>query len=307
MIEVRELRKVLAGRVVLEDVSFSVPRGSVTAFLGPNGAGKSTTLRILAGATAPTSGSVTIDGRDVRRGAARDLVGWQPEHPPTASGVRVGEYLAFVGRVRGVRDLDGEIRAELSSVGLAGREPDRVDALSKGERVRVGLAAARLGDPPVLLLDEPTSGLDPGQLAGIRNLLERERGRRTVLLSTHLLPEAAALCDRVVLLHRGRVVASGRPEDLRPSGRRLRVLVRGDEERVRRTLTEVAGVRGVEEVSRDERGLALLVACDADVDPRAPLAAALVSAGVDVLELGRAAGELEQAFLELVAAPEPAR
>ncbi|MEZ5066556.1 MAG: ABC transporter ATP-binding protein [bacterium] len=307
MIEVRELRKVLGGRAVLEDVSFSVPRGSVTAFLGPNGAGKSTTLRILAGATAPTSGSVTIDGREVRDGGVRALVGWQPEHPPTASGVRVGEYLAFLGRVRGVRDLDVAIRAELSSVGLGGRESDRVDALSKGERVRVGLAAARLGDPPVLLLDEPTSGLDPGQLAVIRSLLERERERRTVLLSTHLLPEAAALCDRVVLLHRGRVVASGRPEDLRPSGRRLRVLVRGDEERVRRTLTEVAGVRGVENVSRDERGLALLVACDADVDPRAPLAAALVGAGVDVLELGRAAGELEQAFLELVAAPEHTR
>jgi len=308
MIEVEGLGRTLAGRQVLSDVTFSAPAGEIVGFLGANGAGKTTTLRVLAGALAPSSGRASVAGYDVatRSREARRRVGWLPEHPPVAGDPTVREYLAFAGSARGLRGagLSRAIASGLGEVGLDGFGRRRMRALSKGERIRAGLATARIGDPEVLLLDEPTSGLDPGQLAAVRTLIRGERGRRTVLLSTHLLSEVSSVCDRVVILHRGRIAAAGTPEDLSGGAGRIRVVARGDGESMRRALTEVAGVTGVEAISRADGALEIAVRCDDEPDRRSAVAAAVLASGAELLELARPSATLEEVFVRMVATGE---
>jgi ABC-2 type transport system ATP-binding protein len=224
MIEVKNLTKLYGSFVAIRDVSFKAERGSILGFLGPNGAGKTTTMRIITGYMPATSGTVVIDGLDIFADSleARRRIGYLPESPPLYSDMRVHAYLRFVAKLRGVPrpELDDAVEQAIESCGLVEMAARICGQLSKGYRQRVGLAQALIHNPPVLVLDEPTIGLDPRQIHEIRSLIKRLSGERTVVLSTHILPEVSQICDKVVIINDGRVVLEESLSNL-PQGRSL--------------------------------------------------------------------------------------
>ncbi len=210
MIEVKNLTKLYGNFVAIKDVSFKAEKGSILGFLGPNGAGKTTTMRIITGYMPASSGTVLIDGLDVfvQSLEARRRIGYLPENPPVYPDMRVDAFLRFVAKLRGVprARMEDALEHVIESCGLS-ELPHRIcGQLSKGYRQRVGLAQALIHDPPVLVLDEPTIGLDPRQIHEIRGLIRKLAGDRTVVLSTHILPEVSQICDKVVIIADGRVV-----------------------------------------------------------------------------------------------------
>ena len=251
MIEARQLAKRFGGRAAIEDVSLGVAPGEVVGFLGPNGAGKTTTLRILAGVFPPTSGQALIDGHDVVRAplAARRRLGYAPERPALHLEMTVAGLLDFAA---GMKDVGGRrarraaVEDALGRAALAEVAARRIGTLSKGARQRLGLALALVGDPPALLLDEPTAGLDPEQSADMRRLIRALGTERAVLVSSHALAEVEALCDRVVILHRGRVLSAGTPARLvarlRPASR-IDVEAAAPADALAAALAAVPGVR----------------------------------------------------------------
>jgi gliding motility-associated transport system ATP-binding protein len=222
MIEVRNLTKRYGELTAIQDVSFGVERGETLGLLGPNGAGKTTTMRILTGFMPATSGTVTVDGFDVFDDSfeVRKRIGYLPESPPLYLDMTVDGYLRFVARIKGVpkADLDGATDQAVEICGLGEVRHRLSGHLSKGFRQRVGLAQALIHNPPVLVLDEPTIGLDPRQIIEIRKLIRRLAGDRTVILSTHILPEVSQICEKVVILAGGRVALEGRMDDLMKQG-----------------------------------------------------------------------------------------
>ena len=224
MIKVENLTRRFGDFTAVKDVSFTIEKGETIGLLGPNGAGKTTTMRMITGVLAPTSGSVFIDGTDLSRHPekAKRRIGYLPEAPPLYNEMTVKDYLAFTGRLHMVprRDLPENIERVLSSCGLSGYGEKVIGTLSKGTRQRVGIAQALLHDPDILVLDEPTIGLDPGQIREIRNLIKELTGTRTVIFSTHILPEVPLLCDRVIIIHRGSVALDS-PLDRLPGEKSL--------------------------------------------------------------------------------------
>jgi ABC-2 type transport system ATP-binding protein len=308
MIEVRDLHKRFGAVEAVRGVSFRVGRGEIVGFLGPNGAGKTTTMRVLTGVFPPTSGEVRIDGRDVMRDslACRRAVGYFPEFAPHYPELSVLGYLRFVARLKRIERARQAtaVDAVVESCGLAAVARRRVGALSKGFRQRVGLAQALCGDPPVLILDEPTVGLDPGQVVEIRALIHALRGDRTVLFSSHVLSEVEAVCARVIVIARGRVVGEGTPADLGSRlGRRQRVVVRLDAgpSEVAAALAEVAGVLEVTAVAGAWHLDAL-----ADEDVTGRVADLAQRRGWRLRELREDVLALEEIFLELVRDDRPA-
>ncbi|MFN8544335.1 MAG: ABC transporter ATP-binding protein [Candidatus Binatia bacterium] len=233
MIEARDVVKTFGAVEAVRGVSFTVRAGEIVGFLGPNGAGKTTTMRILAGIFPPTSGEVRIAGHDSLREplACRRAVGYFPEYAPFYPDLRVAGYLDFVARLKRLPRAarpDAVARA-LAACGLEGVAYRRVGTLSKGYRQRVGIAQALCGDPPILILDEPTIGLDPGQVDEIREFVRALRGDRTVLFSSHILSEVEKLCERVIVIARGRLAGEGTPAELGARlGARQRVWLRTD-------------------------------------------------------------------------------
>src|SRR5580658_8683347 len=218
-IEVSHLVKSYAGMVAVNDISFTVPRGEIIGFLGPNGAGKSTTMRILTAYLPATSGQVSICGFPVATepDAVKRRVGYMPENNPLPDEMRVSEYLYFRGRLKEVprRTLGPRIDEVLELCDLKRVRHKIIGQLSKGFRQRVGIAEAVLAEPPVIIMDEPTIGLDPHQILIVRDLIASLRGRMTVIISSHILPEIEVTCDRVLIINQGRVVAQGTPAALR--------------------------------------------------------------------------------------------
>ncbi|GIV59131.1 MAG: multidrug ABC transporter ATP-binding protein [Rhodothermaceae bacterium] len=218
MIEVRGLTKRYGAETAVDAISFEVRPGEILGFLGPNGAGKTTTMKVITCYLPPTEGTVLVDGLDVTKEplAVRRRIGYLPEHTPLYGEMTVYDYLAFVATLREVPEADRPRRlaAMVEVCGLGDVLGKRIDTLSKGYRQRVGLAQAMIHDPPILILDEPTSGLDPNQIVEIRSLIKSLGREKTVILSTHILPEVEASCDRVLIINRGRLVADGTPDDL---------------------------------------------------------------------------------------------
>ncbi|MGH7863769.1 MAG: ABC transporter ATP-binding protein [Candidatus Binataceae bacterium] len=255
MIEVKKLTKAYGSFVAIRDVSFKAERGTVLGFLGPNGAGKTTTMRIITGYMPASAGTVLIDGLDIFSQSlqARRHIGYLPESPPLYSDMRVDAYLRFVAKLRGVAsaEVGAAVERVLGSCGLAGMERRICGQLSKGYRQRVGLAQALIHDPPVLVLDEPTIGLDPRQIHEIRELIKHLAGQRTVVLSTHILPEVTQICDKVVIINDGQVVLEENLSAL-PQGRTLEEVFleaisrerHGAHELDEETLEEVGAGRG---------------------------------------------------------------
>ena len=215
MIEVEALSRRYGTRLAVDDVSFRIEPGEIVGFLGPNGAGKTTTLRMLTGYLAPTSGNIRIDGIDAVTNAiqARKHVGYMPEGVPLYREMRVHEYLRHRGALKDVSNVAEAVDRSLDLAGVADARTRIIGQLSKGYRQRVGLAEALIADPPILILDEPTSGLDPNQVRQFRELVRSFGGKKTVLLSTHILSEVDAVCDRVIIIRAGQKVADLAPGD----------------------------------------------------------------------------------------------
>ena len=209
MIEVESLSRRYGSQLAVNDVSFRVEPGEIVGFLGPNGAGKTTTLRMLTGYLAPTSGTIRIDGIDAVRSSiqARERLGYMPEGVPLYREMRVYEYLRHRAALKSVDDVTEAVDRALELASVEDARRRIIGQLSKGYRQRVGLAEALVADPALLILDEPTSGLDPNQVRQFRELIRRFRGKKTVLLSTHILSEVEAVCDRLIVIHQGRKVA----------------------------------------------------------------------------------------------------
>ncbi len=256
MIEVNSISRRYGSLVAVNGISFSVEPGEVLGFLGPNGAGKTTTMRILVGALGATSGTARVAGHDVATQSrqARRALGYLPDTPPVYPSMTVRDYLDYAARLRGVpsKDRRQAVASTISKTGLDQVDGRLIANLSRGYRQRVGLAQALVHDPKVLILDEPTTGLDPAQVAEIRNLIRDLRGERTVVLSTHILSEVTATCDRVVIISGGQLVASGTEEQLRDqlgAEHRVRLHLSRPESDTLSCLRSLEGVEAAEELA----------------------------------------------------------
>ena len=307
MIEVENLSKRYGDVSAIHDISFQARPGQVTGFLGPNGAGKTTTMRILTGFMPPTSGRAIVAGYDVFTDSmeVRRRVGYLPENVPLYRDMTALGYLKFIAAVRGLRDGERRAREVLGRVDLLGRADSRIRTLSKGMRQRVGVAQALIHDPEVLILDEPTIGLDPFQVLELRDLV-RVLGRdHTVLFSTHILSEAEQICDQVIIIDRGEIMAEGSPQALRSeleSGRP--VIVRVDAP-LDEALALVNALPEVAQASISADGITATPA-DPTQDPRPAIARAVMERGWALNELRSVAVTLEDIFLEVAGSQAPA-
>lgn len=249
-IEVKNLFKYYGEQAAVRDVSFNVNKGEIVAFIGPNGAGKSTTMKIMTGYIPASSGEVYISGMkvDVDNLKTRQIIGYLPEHNPLYTDMYVREYLEFVGRIYKIKNLKSRVAEMIQIVGLEVEQNKKIGALSKGYRQRVGLAQAIIHDPEVLILDEPTTGLDPNQLVEIRELIKRIGKEKTVMLSTHIMQEVEAICDRIVIISKGQIVANDKAGNLQKEYAHQTVYVEFDKKISKSQLTKIPHVRKVEQV-----------------------------------------------------------
>ncbi len=308
MIEAEKLTKEFGNRRVLDGVSFDVPTGAVLGFLGPNGAGKTTTMRILTGLSRATSGKVRIAGHDVAREqrAVARVLGYLPEEAPLYPEMRVESYLSMIAALKEIpaKSVKHEVERVLGETDLLGWRRRLISNISKGTRQRVGIAQALLGNPKVLVLDEPTVGLDPGQINDIRTLIARMRDEKTVIFSTHILPNVSMVCSHVVILNQGRVVAQGPVSEVgkRNGMRRLTMRVRGEAEAwvslVQEEMTRIGGRADIERVRQET--MAHLQVPIGVLDPRPVLVRLVVEQGLDLLELREADNSLEDFFLQAI-------
>src|SRR5581483_10590219 len=306
MIEVERLTKYYGPTLAVSDVSFEVQRGEVLGFLGRNGAGKTTTMRVITGYIPPSEGKVRVAGFDVSEDPleAKRHTGYLPELPPVYPDMAVREYLEFVGRIKGVARRDLKRRVDEVSARCAIQDVGhrQIGKLSKGYRQRVGLAQALMHNPDVLILDEPTAGLDPKQIIETRELIKNLAGQHTVVLSTHILPEAAKTCQRVVVINAGKVVAVGAPDELT---RRLQgyetilLTVEGPAAEVMDKLQRVSGVNWVEPRDSSDGRVTFEVHSEKGKDVRAELARAVVESRWSLFELKTSGMSLEDIFLKL--------
>ncbi|MDX1643254.1 MAG: ATP-binding cassette domain-containing protein [Thermoanaerobaculia bacterium] len=305
MIEARDITRRYGDFTAVKGVSFSVDEGEIVGILGPNGAGKTTIIRMVTGFLPPSSGRVTVGDRDLfeEPRSARRHIGYLPENVALYGEMRVREYLTYRARLEEVARsaVRGAIDEVLESCLLTEVSEQIIGTLSKGYRQRVGLAAAILHSPRVLVLDEPTVGLDPRQIVAIRELI-RELGRRhTILLSTHILPEVELLCDRVLIIDQGEIVGEGTPEALRQQWvgtTRIRLTLKGEPSAIEE---ELAGLEGVESVERSvvEGDTELRLECGQEVDLREALFRLAVERGWVLLELAVDRASLEDVFVRL--------
>ncbi len=309
MITVQHISKRYGTHTALHDVTFHVNKGEILAFLGPNGAGKTTTMRILACFMPPSEGTASIAGfacveqpMEVKR-----RLGYLPETPPLYQELTVDEYLTFVGRVKGLTPQRVTARQAdvIDRVGLGPVHRRVIGHLSRGYRQRVGLAQALIHDPPVLILDEPTAGLDPNQIIAIRNLIKSLAGSHTIILSTHVLPEATAVCDRVVILHQGRMVAEDAPTQLSARLRPSEQMSLTVKQPAPDWLSRLQTLPGVRHVFPGSTPATCTIDCHVGRDLREALSHFVVSQGYGLLELKPLSFSLEDVFLQLTQQDDP--
>jgi ABC-2 type transport system ATP-binding protein len=300
MIRVFGLTKDYGSRRAITDLTFNAEKGEILGFLGPNGAGKTTTMRILTGFMPPTSGKVTIGGYDVIDDSlsVRRIVGYLPETVPLYPDMTVYEYLKYMADLRGIKKARQKIEDTLGQVQMEERAGGYINKLSKGMRQRVGLAQALLHQPAVLILDEPTIGLDPKQVVKFRELIRNIGKDRTVLLSTHILPEVQQVCDRVLIINKGRIVTEDTPEQLQArlaGSQHVAVRVKGEIEGLLPKLAKVPGVINITLTTGN--GFEFETAPGQEARPQ--VAREIISAGIDLLEMRPINLSLEDIFLQL--------
>ena len=307
MIEVTNVTKRYGTHTAVDDVSFRVEAGEVVGFLGPNGAGKSTTMNIITGFLSATDGTVTVDGIDVLEdpiGAKRTL-GYLPELPPLYVEMTVRDYLRFVARVKGVdrADRDDANDEIMRSVGIEHVADRMIRNLSKGYRQRVGLGQALVGDPKALILDEPTIGLDPHQIIEMRDLVRALGEKRTVILSSHILPEVSAVCERIIIISHGKIVASDTAENLGKAlagSGRFSVRIKGTADAAQAALRDVSGVESARVTGQSEAvGTVDLEVDTGEADPREAIFYALADAKLPLFGMRSLEVTLEEIFLQL--------
>ncbi len=311
MITVEHLTKYYGDHLAVDDLSFEIDEGHVYGFLGPNGAGKSTTMNIITGGLSATEGSIRIDGYDIfeQPEQAKKLIGYLPEQPPLYMNESPLEYLRFVGQAKGLRGkvLNGQIREVIRQTGIEGVQHRRISALSKGYKQRVGIAQALLGDPRVIILDEPTVGLDPIQIIEIRDLI-RELGKsHTVIFSSHILSEVQTVCDRILMIARGKLVAFDRPEELEKqllSSGQITVTADADALQLEKALSQVEQVSEltVEALPSGYSAAHIRTECADLYAVSGSVFRACVKCQVTLVEMGLKKANLEDVFLELAAA-----
>ncbi len=298
-VEVKNVVKKYGGQRALDDVSFGVGDGQVLGFLGPNGAGKTTMMRIITGIIPADSGSVSVNGVDVLEDSVRvrEKTGYLPENNPLYPDMYVREYLQFVASLYRIDNRSRRVRDVIGMTGLGNEQHKKIGALSKGYRQRVGLAQALVNDPDVLILDEPTGGLDPNQIVEIRNLIAEAGKEKTVMLSTHIMQEVEAICDRIIIIKDGRIVADDTRKNISAlSGmKKVSVSVEFDRPVAREQLEKIPGA---EKVNYSEGNRWIIESAD-DTDIRAEVFGFAVHSGITVLSLNREERNLESIFREL--------
>ncbi|MBI4764594.1 MAG: ATP-binding cassette domain-containing protein [Deltaproteobacteria bacterium] len=306
MIEVEQLTKYYGFLPAISDLSFSIGQGEVVGFLGPNGAGKTTTLKILTCFLPPTSGKARINGLDVYRDSlkVREQVGYLPESVPLYTEMTVERFLSFAAQAKGMgaREIKTSINKTLDDCGLEKVRGRIIGHLSKGFKQRVGLAQALLNNPPVLILDEPTIGLDPAQVVEIRALIRSLGQERTIILSSHILPEVSQICQRVIIINRGRIVAIDTVSNLTSqiqTSRKIHLTIQGPREEIIKALMLQPGVLTAEDKSDESPGK-YLVEMDKDQDIRADLARSVIEKGWGLLEMRSQELSLEEVFVQIV-------
>lgn len=304
-LQIRNLTKVYGQQRAVNGISFEVGTGEVVGFLGPNGAGKSTTMKISTGFLPPGSGQVLVDGVDVVENpiAVKKITGYLPEHNPLYLDLFVHEYLRFIGSLYGLKGKQLKMRiAEIIELcGLTLEQNKKIEALSKGYRQRVGLAQALIHDPHVLILDEPTSGLDPNQILEIRKLIKETSTNKTVIFSTHIMQEVKALCDRVIVINKGNIVADDRLENLMSRQQENRVVVVEFERNVtEEDLRQIPGVLSIEKID----ALRYRITSTSTADLRPEIFRFAADKNLSLVGLKQEESSLENIFRELTASPE---
>lgn len=308
MIHVENLTKYYDDFCAVDQINLDIEKGEIIGLLGPNGAGKTTTLRMLTGYFSPSKGDIRIKDLSVHqdRLAVKHLIGYLPESAPLYKGMLVYDYLDHVAKIRGFNgDAKGKRLRELAEMcGLKGIMHKTIETLSKGLKQRVGLAHAMMSDPEILILDEPTSGLDPNQIVEIREIIRKIGKEKTVILSTHILSEAEATCDRIVIINKGRIIADGSTEDIKAengqAGKIRMELIQADFESVRSRLADIHGVENIEQAPSDDPSrLRIVVDASPRHDPRADLYAAIKETDWVLIDFHQEAKTLESIFREL--------
>jgi ABC-2 type transport system ATP-binding protein len=305
MIQVENLTKRYSGFTAVRDISFQVSKGEIVGFLGPNGAGKSTTMRMLTGYLPPTSGKATIAGFDIFEQSieARRHIGYLPESTPLYHEMRVKEYLRYRAALKGVESakLTERVGDAVEVCSLQEKENSLIGTLSKGQRQRVGLADALVHDPDLLILDEPTIGLDPNQIRQVRELIKNLAQRRTVLVSTHILPEVEIMCSRVIIIHKGQIRASDTAANLLSKHRAtgaVRVELGTPSESTFAALSGLTGVKQVTE-SKSDSGTVYVLRTEAEADPSQEVLRLATEGKWGLQELSRRKATLEDVFVDL--------
>jgi ABC-2 type transport system ATP-binding protein len=307
MITANHLSKNFGTTVALKDISFEVKQGEVLGFLGPNGAGKSTTMRILACYHPADSGTATIAGFDVFENPleVRKLIGYLPENNPLYMDMGVIEYLEFIAKIRNIHSskTKEKVKQVIELCGLQREMGKDIGELSKGFRQRVGLAQALIHDPGILILDEPTIGLDPTQIIEIRELIKNIGKEKTIILSSHILPEVSATCDRIIIIHQGDIVGSGTPEEMASKskgGEIIHLTIRGPLQEVQAKLGTMGKIKECTKIDEKEEGLNRFeIKSDIGVDLSEELFFLVSQNGWSLTELHKETANLENIFLEL--------
>lgn len=307
MIQVENLVKRYGNHVAVDGMSFTVEEGKIYGFLGPNGAGKTTTMNVMTGYIAADGGTVTIDGHDILKEplAAKACIGYLPEIPPLYPDMTVQEFLLFVAELKKVPKTERkkQVAALEERLSLSEMSKRLIKNLSKGYRQRVGLAQALVGNPKVLILDEPMVGLDPKQIIEMRDLIKGLAGEHTVILSSHILSEISAVCDHILIISKGKLAASGSPEELQKMMQgtaELAVTVIGEQEQAQAVLDQIEEIEQYTfEESSEEGSILIHIETKDDTDIRKSLSVALAGAGMPILSMNRSEKSLEDIFLEL--------
>lgn len=311
MIEVRNLTKRYGKNTVVDNLSFTVEKGEIYGFLGPNGAGKSTTMNIMTGYIAATEGDVIVDGYDIlhQPKEAKSKIGYLPEIPPLYTDMTVGEYLLFAAELKGIEKSEraAAVRQAEETVKIEDMEHKLIKNLSKGYKQRVGLAQALIGHPDVLILDEPTVGLDPAQIIEIRNLIKSLGSQHTIILSSHILSEVSAVCDKVMIINHGKLVACDTPENLMDSVNPISKFVievrplddPANAKDINTTVSSVEGFRSIETTETAHGTVVVNAEFDRCEGLKDSIALAFMDARYLVLGMNEESGSLEDLFLEL--------
>ena len=295
-IEVKHLTKFFGEQAAVNDISFEIGKGEIVAFLGPNGAGKSTTMKMITGYIPASSGSIKVNGItvDVDDLETRKIIGYLPENNPLYLDMYVKEYLHFVGSIYKIKDLKNRVNEMIQMVGLELEQHKKIGALSKGYKQRVGLAQAFIHDPEVLILDEPTSGLDPNQLVEIRELIKTIGKEKTIMLSTHIMQEVEAICDRVIIINKGKIVANNNQQALDSSPEVQTIYIEFEGNVSSQSLAKIVGVNTVKAL-----GNGWLIEGNTDQDLRKNVSKKAQEAGWLIMTLKLEKKSLEAVFKEL--------